>query len=295
MFVASYYDQKRIGSGEWEQSSFPEPKAGLSAGSSALPQGRYTFCDPSRTAGKVLLLIDPPEKPDAPPVTNLIALAHDWGIDVENNVVVDISGMGRLIGTDASVPVVASYPSHAITKNGSFSFLTAYPMARAASPVSGGVNGHTAQAFLETGPRSWAESDIKGLMTTGKVGFEENKGDKKGPVTIGSAVTATVSAAPDAKPDSADAPKPETRLAVIGDSDFAANGGLGIQGNRDLFMNTVGWLSQQENLISIRAKDADDRRVTLTATQQANLNWLSLLIIPGFIFATGVYTWWRRR
>jgi gliding motility-associatede transport system auxiliary component len=246
-------------------------------------------------AGKVLLLIDPPDKPDSPPVTNLIALAHDWGIDVENNVVVDISGMGRLIGTDASVPVVAAYPSHAITKNGSFNFLTAYPMARSATPVSGGVNGHTAQAFLETGPRSWAETDIKGLMTTGKVGFEENKGDKKGPITIGSAVTATAPAPADAKPENADAPKPETRLAVIGDSDFAANGGLGIQGNRDLFMNTVGWLSQQENLISIRPKEADDRRITLTATWQANLYWMSLVIIPGFIFATGVYTWWRRR
>ena len=82
---------------------------------------------------------------------------------------------------------------------------------------------------------------------------------------------------------------------MFGDSDFAANGGLGIQGNRDLFMNIVGWLSQQENLISIRPKEADDRRITLTATQQNNIIWLSLLIIPGFIFAPGVYTWWRRR
>ena len=55
---------------------------------------------------------------------------------------------------------------------------------------------------------------------------------------------------------------------MFGDSDFAANALLGIQGNRDLFMNTVGWLSQQENLISIRPKEADDRRLTLTATQQ---------------------------
>ena len=84
-------------------------------------------------------------------------------------------------------------------------------------------------------------------------------------------------------------------MAVFGDSDFAANAGLGIQGNRDLFMNTVGWLSQQENLISIRPKEADDRRITMTAAQQVNITWMALLIIPGFIFATGIYTWWRRR
>ena len=47
--------------------------------------------------GKLLLMLDPPAKPDSPPLTNLIALAHDWGMDVGNNVVVDASGMGRLI------------------------------------------------------------------------------------------------------------------------------------------------------------------------------------------------------
>ena len=83
---------------------------------------------------------------------------------------------------------------------------------------------------------------------------------------------------------------------VFGDSDFASNGVLGIQGNRDLFMNTVGWLSQQENLISIRPKEADDRRITLTATQQTqhHLDRRSL-IMPALIFGTGIYSWWRRR
>jgi ABC-type uncharacterized transport system involved in gliding motility auxiliary subunit len=243
--------------------------------------------------GKLLLEIDPPDKADAPQPTNLIALAHDYGVDIGNNVVVDVSGMGRLIGTDASVPVAASYPSHAITKNGSFNFLTAFPMARSCTPVAGGVNGRTAQAFVETSPRSWAETDIKSLLTSGQVSLDESKGDKKGPVDIGCAVgVPAASSDPKAAPD---APKPETRVVVMGDSDFASNSALGIQGNRDLFMNIVGWLSQQENLISIRPKEPDDRRVTLTATQQANINWLSIVIVPGFIFASGIYSWWRRR
>jgi ABC-type uncharacterized transport system involved in gliding motility auxiliary subunit len=243
-------------------------------------------------SGKLLLELDPPDKPDSAPLTNLIALAHDWGMDVGTDVVVDVSGMGRLIGTDASVPVAANYPSHPITQR--FNFITAYPLARSVTSVSGGVNGHTAQTFIETSPRSWAETDIKGLVASGQVALDESKGDKKGPVSIAGAVSAAVTA-PDAKAADANAPKPETRVAVIGDSDFAANSGLGIQGNRDLFMNIVGWLSQQENLISIRPKEADDRRITLTATQQSNIIWLSLLIIPACIFGTGVYTWWRRR
>src|SRR4030095_12541923 len=71
-------------------------------------------------SGKLLLELDPPDKTDSAPLTNLIALAHDWGMDVGTDVVVDVSGMGRLIGTDASVPVAANYPSHAITQRFNF-------------------------------------------------------------------------------------------------------------------------------------------------------------------------------
>lgn len=245
-------------------------------------------------SGKLLLELDPPEKADAAPVSNLIALAHEWGMDVGNNVVVDVSGMGRLIGTDASVPVAANYPSHPITER--FTFLTAFPLARSVTPVTGGTNGRTARTFIETSAKSWAETDIKGLLTTGAVKLEEDKGDKKGPIPIAAAATQAASAAEPPKPgDPPGAPKPEARVAVIGDSDFAANSGIAIQGNRDLFLNTVGWLSQQENLISIRPKEAGDRRLTMTAAQQSNVTWLALLIIPGGILGTGVYTWARRR
>jgi ABC-type uncharacterized transport system involved in gliding motility auxiliary subunit len=212
-------------------------------------------------------------------------------MDVGNNIVVDASGMGRLIGTDASVPVAASYPAHPIVDR--FNVITAYPMARSVDPVSGGVNGHTAQTFVESSPRSWGETDIKGLLTSGEVALDEGK-DKPGPVSLAAAASAASTDAPPAASTS-EAPKPETRVVVFGDSDFPSNGVLGIQGNRDLFMNAVGWLSQQENLISIRPKEADDRRITLTATQQNNITWISLLIVPMLIFGTGVYGWWRRR
>jgi iron complex outermembrane receptor protein len=47
VFVASYFNQDQISSSKWWQSSYPEPRAGIGAGSSATPQGRATFCDPS--------------------------------------------------------------------------------------------------------------------------------------------------------------------------------------------------------------------------------------------------------
>jgi ABC-type uncharacterized transport system involved in gliding motility auxiliary subunit len=237
-------------------------------------------------AGKLFMELDPPDKPDSPALTNLVALARDWGVEVGNDVVVDVSGMGRLLGASEAVPVAANYPSHPITEG--FKLLTAFPLARSVTVAN--ANQH-AQSFVETSPRSWAESDLNAVLTSKPVSFDEGK-DKKGPVSIACAASAPATGV---KPASADAPSPQTRIVVVGDSDFAANAGLGIQGNRDLFMNILGWLTQQENLISIRPREPDDRRLTLTSAQQANLTWLTLVILPLLIFGTGVYTWLRRR
>ena len=179
--------------------------------------------------------------------------------------------------------------------------MASFRLARSVSATEGGANGHTAQNLVSTSKNSWAETDIKRLTTSGQVERELDKGDKAGPVSLAAVVSAPATEAPAPAPDpkdpkaNADAPKPESRLAVFGDSDFVTNGFLGIPGNRDLFLNTVNWLAQQENLISIRPKDPEDRRVSLTADQAKLIFWLSIVIIPGLILAAGVQTWWRRR
>ena len=245
--------------------------------------------------GKSAAELDPPDKADAPPLTNLIALAHDWGIDVGNNIVVDASGMGRLIGTDASVPVAANYPSHPITEK--FRLVTAFPLARSVTAVPAASTG--TRHRTSSRPRQQLGGDGHGGPVHDGQGRATTRRKTRGPGDAGSGDVGTrrrTAPAPTPGKDAKDEPpKPEMRLVVIGDSDFAANSALGIQGNRDLFMNTIGWLSQQENLISIRPKDADDRRITLTATSRRTSCWLSLLIISGCIFGPGVYTWWRRR
>jgi len=107
-----------------------------------------------------------------------------------------------------------------------------------------------------------------------------------------SAVSATATDVQGAAPD---APKPETRVVVAGDSDFASNAALNAQGNRDWFLNTASWLAQQEDLISIRAKDPGDRRVDLTAAQSENIFWLTLAVIPALLIGNGIRVFWKRR
>jgi ABC-type uncharacterized transport system involved in gliding motility auxiliary subunit len=246
-----------------------------------------------KRGGKLLVMLDPVLKADQPQPAGLQALLKEWDIDAGNDVVLDVSGMGRLIGTDESVPVAVSYPSHAITEN--FNLLTAYPLARSMTPVEGGAGGRVAQKIVETSASSWAETNLKSL--TGGEPAKIDGADKKGPVSLGVAVSgpATDAPAPEAPKNGEAAKKTEVRIVAFGDSDFASNAAHGVQGNRDLFLNTVNWLAQQENLIAIRPRDPEDRRVTLTADQERRIFYLTVLIVPGLILLAGVQTWWRRR
>jgi ABC-type uncharacterized transport system involved in gliding motility auxiliary subunit len=165
------------------------------------------------------------------------------------------------------------------------------------------VEGRIAQPIVQTSQGSWAEANLATLSNESGVALEEDKGDKPGPITIGAAVSAPAAETPPAEKPPAEAaatpqenaPKPETRVVVFGDSDFATNAYGGIAGNPNLFANAVNWLAQQENLIAIRPREASDRRVTLTARQQNMVFLLSIVVIPAIVFGTGVYTWWRRR
>ena len=233
-------------------------------------------------AGKLLLEIDPPEKPDAPPLTNLIALAHDWGIDVGNNVVVDASGMGRLIGTDASVPVAANYPPHPITRALQRSSRRFRWRAIGHAGDRRRQRPHRAAVRRDRARRSWAETDIKGLLTSRQGGARRGQRRQEGPDhDRRGGVARRCDRRRRRQAGATDAPKPETRVVVDRRLGLRRQRRPRHPGQPRPVHEHVGWLSQQENLISIRPKEADDRRITLTATQQANIIWLSLLVIPG--------------
>jgi ABC-type uncharacterized transport system involved in gliding motility auxiliary subunit len=260
--------------------------------------------------GKVHILVDPPEEASSTPLTNLLSLARDWGIEVGDNLIIDASGLGQILGTDASVPV-AMPVQHPITRN--FAVMTAFPLARSVRPVEGGVDGRTAQTVIETSPQSWAESDISGVYETGRPERNLEAGDVNGPVPIAAAVSIPAPNPPtpstptptaeggdeagengDDTPD-ADAPAPESRVVVVGDSDFASNRAIGLQGNRELFLNMANWLAQQEDMIAIRPRSPEDRPITMTADQGSAVFWFTMVIVPALLFANGLRVYWRKR
>jgi len=246
--------------------------------------------------GKLLVMLDPSDNIKQPTtMPRLTALLKEWGIASTESVIVDLSGRTSV----ATVPVGAPpYPQHAITEG--FGLITMFPLVRAITPAADAPDARKGQTFVQTAQASWAETDLSSLEDPSKLTSDPAKGDLAGPVSVAvaTAVPAAVPAvtpAADTEKPADDTPKPETRVAAIGDSDFASNAYLGIEGNRDLFMNMVNWLAQQQNLIAIRPREAADRRLTLTANTQFGIFWLSIVFIPAAVLGAGVFTWWRRR
>ncbi|MBN2369924.1 MAG: GldG family protein [Vicinamibacteria bacterium] len=249
-------------------------------------------------AGKALVMLEPEFEGSFP---NLTALLAEWRIETAKDVVIDVSGIGQFFNLGELAPLASDYPHHEITKDfrsNTGLITTAFPTVRSMSASSASVEGVNAQNLVETSSASWAESDL----TLTKPRPDKDK-DKMGPVSLGVAVTikapsAEPSPSPEAKDENAGVESeknPEGRVVAFGDVDFSSNAFLNIQGNKDLFLNTVAWLSQDVDLISIRPKEPDDQRLFLTRSQSWMASILALVILPGMFIALGVIVWWRRR
>ncbi|WP_414530838.1 GldG family protein, partial [Nodularia chucula] len=132
------------------------------------------------SGGNALFMIDPNTE------TNLDGLLQEWGVILDNRLVVDVSGTG--VGLGPAVPIVTNYGEHPITqqfRNG----ISFYRLARhlEINPVPG----IEAISLLLTQPypQSWAESDLK----SERLEFDPDT-DIPGPLTLGVALTRTIPA-----------------------------------------------------------------------------------------------------
>jgi len=246
--------------------------------------------------GKALVMSEPPLKTATP---NIDGMLRGWNLEPGNDVVVDVSGMGQLFGAGELTPMVVEYPYHDITRG--FRVMTAFHEARSLQAGTGPAPGITAQNLVQTSEASWGETDL-----ALKAPVQPDEKDKKGPVSLGAVATLPVVTPPSPEPSPGASPEPEAppeapaptregRVVALGDADFASNALLGFQGNRDFFLNTVAWLAEDADLISIRPREPDDQRMFLSQTQQQSIALVALLLLPGLFVGLGVWAWWKRR
>ena len=90
--------------------------------------------------------------------------------------------------------------------------------------------------------------------------------------------------------------KKATLLAVFGDSDFMTNPFFHASTgwNKDIIMNTIAWLVDEADLISIRARKLKSTQLILKQSDKMGIILFSI-ILPCILFIVGGVLWFRRR
>ena len=208
--------------------------------------------------GKILLLLDPNTG------KNIKELSEDLGVKIKEGMIID--PVSCYFGESAAP--IPEYNSHKITQD--------LMKSNSACILAGAVGlqkKDKGDVFLESRKSSWLEKDYR----SPKIKFDKGK-DEKGPIPLGIAIE-----------------NGKRRIAVLGDSDFASNSLVLVQGNVDLFVNTVNWLIGEEKKISIRAKTPERRSFKLSRKEARFIYVTSLFLIPFLVLGIGILVWTRRR
>lgn len=214
--------------------------------------------------GRAIFLVEPRIAGD------LVSLLKDYGIEVQDDIVIDPSS--KMVGGGDVAPIVAQYPNHEITDN--FRLATIFPFSRSINVtvkdnVKNKLIGYTSQF-------SWSERNLS-LFDQGVA--QQDDGDKPGPLGV-----AEVSEIGE-----------NSRVAVFGSADFVSNRFFDFSGNSDLFLNTTHWIVGDENLISIRPKVAEKGELTITQNQLTVIFMVTVILLPSIVLFSGIGVWLKRR
>lgn len=201
-------------------------------------------------------------------------LNKDWGITLNNDIVYDL-------GSPQPTTAAATYydSTHAITRNMN-TLVTYFPFSQSLT-VAEGMEGVALNQLVRTGPKSWGEKNFESLSQGGGPPSLDESAEATGPLTLVAA---------------AENPTTKGRVVVFGSSNFAIDPNFGAYGNGDMFVNSVDWAAEQEELANITPKTPTER------TFQAPPPWAgivlvlgSVFLIPGLVVLAGISTWLSRK
>ena len=220
-----------------------------------------------------ILLLDP----GAPTGLEEVLAAYD--VELGQDFVVDLSGIGQLLGADVSVPVVLQYGSHPVTERIAPGTMSFFPFARSVSVAATGTQSEDLRELAYTHRSSWGETDLGPLTGAGgQVEFDPDS-DRQGPLSLAVALKS--------EPDSALVSGDKTRLVVFGDADFARNQHFGQQANGELLVSALQWVAEGEDKLTIPVKQPKSTPINLVGNQGDVVLWVSVFVVPFAVALSG--------
>lgn len=231
-----------------------------------------------QNGGRAMFLLDPPLQMGRTTTSKnegLEKMLAGWGVTLENDLVLEVNPIGQLFGLGPEVPLITSYGSQPIVTE--LHSATGFPLAQSMKIAN--KDKTTVEKLFSTGNNAEATTNLASQSVT--LGDPKNQ---KGPFTLGAAGTYNTGKSNE-----------QGRFVVIGNSGFAANNFISFNANRDLAMNAINWLAQDEDLISIRPKEAEDRRLNVNAAQMRLFLYFTLIALPLLIIGSGISVFLKRR
>jgi ABC-type uncharacterized transport system involved in gliding motility auxiliary subunit len=215
-------------------------------------------------------------------------LLADFGLKLDNDIVIDPKNALPMFGADTIF--ARSFRPHPVTKllQGS---AVVFPLARSVSVVEKPPALYRDTVLVETSAEGWGETNLKDIEKK----VEKDEKDIKGPVSLAAAVESAEPKAGAGAEARGETPKPKSRIVVVGDADFASNGGISNAGNLFLLTAAANWVMEREALVAIPPKNADQVAVTLSRGDIARITFIVLLVLPAAAIAMGIAIWMRRR
>ena len=229
--------------------------------------------------GRAFFMLSPPLKVGRFQIAEndaLTTLLQSWGVTPDKSLILDLNPIGQIMGLGPEVALVSSYGSQPIV-NEIKSTATGFPLSR---PIE---IKNTDKTSIEKLFDSSGTSVATANLSSARVDVNDPK-NKKGPLTLGAAGTYNTG-----KEGS------QGRFVVVGSGDWADNQYINFNGNSDLALNAVNWLSSDEDLISIRPKPPENRSVTMTQRQFNAVLATVQFVLPLVVVVAGVGVWWKRR
>ncbi|WP_153979818.1 GldG family protein [Paenibacillus xylanilyticus] len=205
---------------------------------------------------------------------NIDKLMADYGVVDEHAVMVD----NKQASTMGPLWVVPEYGTHAITDKLSASQL--YPMlSLSIALTSKEQEKYTLSPLIQSSDDSYGETNIEGLLQNETANDPDQ--DIQGPVELGYAADTT-----EGKP----------KAVILGSSIFMQDSEIGNGGNRDFILNTVNYLSEKEDGLTIPPRVQAGYEVAYLNGEQARTIFFAAIVgFPLIFVIIGVFLWWRRR
>jgi len=225
-----------------------------------------------QAGGRLLLLLDPQTSHGYSP------LVEEWGVELGPGIIVD--PVDRMAQSSPTALQVKRFMGHDITLN--FTSPLLLPVSRhiGFDPMKGAQ--WTFTGLAQTSEESWVEMNMDN-----KDPSLDPETDTPGPLVLAATLE------PRGSKKGKDPNHPA--IVIIGNSIFASNAYLSFPGNTDFILQSVAWLADEHDLLSIAPKDPALRPFIPNPTQEHMLLALQVFSLPSLLLLLGLTIWRRRR